>query len=162
REPAAVKRWGVPPRPAQYLPREELDALKVSLISSRTQTVAIAGEHHRLGIQGMPGGGKTGLAAALAADADIHEAFPGGVFWLTLGRTPDDVTVWQGNLAEALAGHRVDVRTVREGKAKLSELFAARPPSLLILDDVWNIADADPFDAPVAPSRLLITTRNQE
>src|SRR6185295_208397 len=76
-----IKLWHVPPRPAQYLPREELDALKVSLISSRTQTVAIAGEHHRLGIQGMPGVGKTVLAAALAADADIHEAFPGGVFW---------------------------------------------------------------------------------
>jgi len=27
--------------------------------------------------------------------------------------------------------------------------------------DVWNVADADPFDAQAAPSRLLITTRNQ-
>src|SRR6185295_2025338 len=159
---APVQLWNVPPRPAQYLPRDGLDALKVSLISSRTQTVAIAGEHHRLGIQGMPGVGKTVLAAALAADADIHEAFPGGVFWLTLGRTPDDVAVWQGKLAQALAGHPIEVRTAREGKATLGELFAARPPSLLILDDVWNVADADPFDAPAAPSRLLITTRNQE
>jgi len=158
----SVKLWNVPPRPAQYLPREELDALKVSLISSKTQTVAIAGEHHRLGIQGMPGVGKTVIAAALAADADIHEAFPGGVFWLTLGRTPDDVVVWQGKLAQALAGRPVEIRTAREGKTTLGELFAARPPSLLILDDVWNIADADPFDAPAAPSRLLITTRNQE
>src|SRR5205814_7646396 len=110
-EQKPVKLWRVPPRPAQYLPREELDALKLSLISSKTQTVAVAGEHHRLGIQGMPGVGKTVLTAALAADADIHEAFPGGVFWLTLGRTPDDVATWQGELAEALAGHRVEIRT---------------------------------------------------
>src|SRR5678810_514264 len=48
------------------------------------------------------------------------------------------------------------------GKAKLVELFAARPPSLLVLDDVWNIDDADPFAAPAAPSRLLITTRNRK
>jgi len=135
---APIKLWHVPSRPAQYLPREELDALKVSLISSKTQTVAIAGEHHRLGIQGMPGVGKTVLAAALAADADIHEAFPGGVFWLTLGRTPDDVATWQGDLAEALAGHRVEIRTVQQGKAKLGELFAERPPSLLVLDDALS------------------------
>jgi len=41
---------------------------------------------------------------------------PGGVFWLTLGRTPDDVVVWQGKLAAAVAGRPVEIRTAREGK----------------------------------------------
>ncbi|HYV47836.1 MAG TPA: NB-ARC domain-containing protein [Myxococcaceae bacterium] len=154
--------WNAPPLPDQYLPREELDAFKLSLIATTPQAIAVAGQHHRLGVQGMPGVGKTLLAAALAWDPEVQDAFPGGVFWLTLGRTPDPPLRWQAALAAQLKGAPVEMDTSRLGKAKLAELFAARPPSLLILDDVWRAEDAEPFNAIASPSRLLITTRNRD
>jgi len=154
--------WNAPPLPDQYLPREELDAFKLSLIAKGPQAIAVAGQHHRLGVQGMPGVGKTLLAAALAWDPEVHEAFPGGVFWLTLGRTPDSPVPWQAKLAAQLKGAPVEIDTPRIGKATLAELFAAGPPALLILDDVWRTEDAEPFSAIVPPSRLLVTTRNRD
>src|SRR5262249_22301369 len=61
-----------------------------------------------------------------------------------------------------LKGAPVEIDTPRLGKAKLVELFASRPPSLLVLDDVWDVKDAEPFNALAPPSRLLLTTRNRE
>ncbi|HEY8206908.1 MAG TPA: NB-ARC domain-containing protein, partial [Myxococcaceae bacterium] len=154
--------WNAPPLPDQYLPREELDAFKLGLIAQSSQAIAVAGQHHRLGVQGMPGVGKTLLAAALAWDPEVQDAFPGGVFWLTLGRTRDSPVPWQAKLAAQLKGAPVEIDTPRLGKTTLAELFATRPPSLLILDDVWRVEDADPFNAIASPSRLLITTRNRD
>jgi len=154
--------WNAPALPDQYLPRDELDAFKIRLIDKDPHVIAVAGQHHRLGVQGMPGVGKTLLAAALAWDEDVQEAFPGGVFWLTLGRTPEPVIPWQAKLAARLKGSPVDIDTPRMGRATLAELFASRPPALVILDDVWDVKDAEPFNALTPPSRLLITTRNRE
>jgi len=154
--------WNVPSRPDQFLARAELDKLRSILLWGGAQTVAMAGQHAKLGIQGMPGVGKTVLAVALATDAAVQKAFPGGIFWLTIGRDPDGLVGWQEQLATAASGRVVQFDNPGHGKARLRDLFARRPPSLLILDDVWSVDHADPFNVLAAPSKLLITTRNKE
>ena len=52
-------------------------------------SVAIASGEEAVGIQGMGGIGKSVLAAAIARDPEVRQAFPGGVYWLTIGQKPD-------------------------------------------------------------------------
>ena len=37
----------------------------------------------------MGGIGKTVLAAALAHDSEVRQAFPYGIYWLTIGQKPN-------------------------------------------------------------------------
>ena len=37
----------------------------------------------------MGGIGKSVMATRLARDDDVRSAFPAGIFWITLGQTPD-------------------------------------------------------------------------
>ena len=161
-EVVGPRSWNVPSRPDQFLARAELDKLRSILLWGGAQPVAMAGQHAKLGIQGMPGVGKTVLAVALATDAAVQKAFPGGIFWLTIGRDPDGLVGWQEQLATAAGGRVVQFGNPGHGKAQLRDLFARRSPSLLILDDVWSVDHADPFNVVSAPSKLLITTRNKE
>jgi hypothetical protein len=83
------KLYGVPDLPPHYLPREaDLAGLKRKLLSGDA-SVAITGQGKAVGIQGMGGIGKTVLAAALAHDSEVRQAFPDGIYWLTVGQKPN-------------------------------------------------------------------------
>ena len=80
---------GVPELPPNYLPREvDLAGLKQKLLSEGA-TLGITGKSSAVGVQGMGGIGKTVLASALAHDTDVRQAFPDGIYWLTIGQKPD-------------------------------------------------------------------------
>jgi ribosomal protein L21 len=91
---------------------------------------------------------------------EVQQAFPDGIFWVTVGIEPLLVSQ-QSDLAEALSGERLVFTNVNEGKTQLKILWAERA-SLLILDDVWQVADAEAFNALGFAGRLLITTRDGE
>ena len=42
----------------------------------------------KIGLQGVGGIGKSVLAAALARDREVCQAFPDGIYWLTIGQAP--------------------------------------------------------------------------
>jgi WD40 repeat protein len=106
----------------------------------------------------MGGIGKTVLATALARDEDVRKAFPDGVFWVTFGQTPQILT-WQSYLASALGDKQAAFTEIGLGKARLRELFAEKA-CLLILDDIWCLDDATPFDVLGERCQMLVTTRD--
>jgi TIR domain/NB-ARC domain len=93
--------YGVPDLPPHYLPREaDLAGLKQRLLSGDA-SVAITCQGQALGLQGMGGIDKTVLAAALAHDSEVRQAFPDGIYWLTIGQKPS-VLLLQGQLLQRL------------------------------------------------------------
>lgn len=79
------KLHGVPDLPPHYLPREaDLVGLKEKLFAG-CANVGITGQSSAVGVQGMGGIGKTVLAAALARDLEVRQAFPDGIYWLAIG-----------------------------------------------------------------------------
>ncbi|BAY26879.1 WD repeat protein [Calothrix sp. NIES-2100] len=149
----------VPELPPHFLPREqELAPLKQKVLSQTKQPVAITGKSRRVGVQGMGGIGKTVLATALARDEEVRKAFPDGVFWITVGQTPQILT-WQSYIASALGDLQAAFTEVGLAKARLRELFAEKT-CLLILDDTWCLDDATAFDVLGERCQMLITTRD--
>ena len=154
------KLHGVPELPPHYLPRDEvLAGLKQRLLDGDA-SVAITAEGQALGVHGMGGIGKTVVTAALAHDSEVRQAFPDGIYWLTIGQNPD-LLLLQGQLLRRLNASEQAVTTQQEGKDALRGVFEGRR-ALLILDDVWTVDDADAFAVTMSPTRLLITTRNNE
>ena len=113
-----------------------------------------------MGVQGMGGIGKTVLAAALAHDSEVRQAFPDGIYWLTIGQKPNLLDL-QNQLLRQLTGSKETLTTEQEAKDALREALEGRP-ALVVVDDAWTIDHADAFSVTAPPARLLITTRNNE
>lgn len=139
----------VPSQPSQVVDRFELLA-KVQAMLAPGGIAALVG---------MGGSGKTTLARAIATDPAIRERFPGGVQWLNLGREPD-LSSSQARLAELLGGGRPDPN-ISAGLDELRKL-AAGTANLIVLDDVWDREHLEALNVAIAPSTLLITTRNRD
>ena len=154
-----IKTWQVPNLPSYYLSRpEELTRLKAAVFADMKKPVVVMGISHRLGVQGMGGIGKSVIAAALAWDEEIRQAFIDVVFWITLGQRPS-LTMQQSQLANRLSDEYHTFKDVEEGKAFLNRLIF-NMNCLLILDDVWHAEHAEAFSILGPKSQLLITTRD--
>lgn len=152
------KLHNIPELPPHFLPRPtDLAEVKAALLSA-DQPIAITGVTRKVGLQGMGGIGKSVLAAALAHDDEVRQAFPGGIFWLTLGQEPA-LTTRQSQLAESLGDPPRIFNDIQQGRARLSELLAERA-CLLILDDVWQADHATAFAALGPQGRSLLTSRD--
>jgi WD40 repeat protein len=155
---------GVPGQRPNYLRRQEyLDALKQAVLGATDQTIGITGTTPwgtRIGLHGMGGIGKTVLAIDLINDDEVRRTFPDGIFWLTLGQTIEPLRL-QGELAGYIVGEAKAFGTVNEARDRLRELFDGKS-CLLVLDDLWRLQDAEPFDVLGPRSRLLVTTRDAD
>ena len=155
----------VPELPLNYLKRtSELDALKKLVLAGKDSSVVIAGKSQpvtsRIGIHGMGGIGKSVLAAAVVREREVLEHFREGIFWLTIGQTPQ-IKLLQSELAFALSGNQFTFETEQQGKMRLGELLRTKR-CLLVLDDVWESRFAMFFNELGAQCRMLVTTRNAE
>ena len=150
---------GVPHLPTGYVGRDELAALRESLIADRDSAVGITGNAQALGLHGQGGLGKTVLAAALAADDEVRKHFPDGVFWVTVGEQGDLVAT-QLDLLGRLGVAHPELRSATEGLALLKAALAERR-CLLVVDDVWTTAAAAAFRATGPQGRILYTTRDR-
>jgi WD40 repeat protein len=145
----------LPEAPAHFVPRtREHDRLKAAL-RGRAAIVGVSGHAQRVGIHGQGGIGKTVLAWGVAHDRDVRLAFPDGIFWLTLGETPN-LAALQARLARALD----DSTTATVGDTKALRERLKNRSCLVILDDVWAPAHVSAFDVLTGASRLLVTTRD--
>ena len=149
----------VPPKPRLLVGRDALLAdLKARLMEGGGGTAAISA------VRGLPGVGKTTLAAALAHDGDVLAHFGGGIFWGGLG--PDAKTagaadtvlrVWADPLGVDVTAYP-DPHTL--ASAVGTALARRGKPVLLVLDDAWAwepLAVLCEVDAP--GSARLLTTR---
>ena len=120
------------------------------------ENVAITGQSSAVGVQGMGGIGKTVVAAALAHDSEMQQAFPDGIYWLTIGQKPDLLDL-QNQLLRQLTGSKETLTTEQEAKDALCEALEGRP-ALIVIDDAWTLDPADAFSV-TAPSPVCSSLR---
>ncbi|GHO80008.1 hypothetical protein KSD_77790 [Ktedonobacter sp. SOSP1-85] len=116
-----------------------------------------------IGINGLPGVGKTMLAMEVASSARVQEHFPDGVLWTTLGPRPEvsaELQRWGALLGINHVKAEV-LQQVDDWFQILQQAIRGRQ-MLLILDDVWNIKDALPFTIGGTECAYLLTTRIPE
>jgi Domain of unknown function (DUF4062)/NB-ARC domain len=120
--------------------------------------LGVGGERRpRTVVRGWPGVGKTTLLNALAHDADVAASFPDGLLWASAGQEPDPVAElgrWERSLAVAVQ----PPHDLADAMARMRALLAGRR-ALLIVDDVWETADAAPFLVGGPHCATLVTTR---
>jgi hypothetical protein len=115
--------FGAPDPPPGYVPRLELlTQLKATLLATPSAT-AVSGATSMRGLQGMGGIGKTVLASAVIRDEEVQEAFPDGLYWLTLGQKAD-VLARQIQLANAISWGEAGFVDIQAGRARLAELLS--------------------------------------
>lgn len=145
--------YGVPNLPPYFLGRPELlRRVKNALLVDLQKPVVISGAASRVGMQGMGGIGKSVLAAAIARDPEVRRSYPDGIIWVAVGHQPDRVRL-QRDVARHL-GSQEPFQTEVQGQGVLRQLLAQKAV-LLVLDDVWQAADAQAFDVLGPRCRML-------
>jgi hypothetical protein len=149
--PTIARLHGVPGLPHNYLPRADtLVGLKQKLLASGA----------KMGLQGIGATDKSILVAALLHDSEVRQAFPDGIYWLTIGQNPN-ILFLQSQLLRQLGVSEHHLNTVQEAKDSLREALESRR-ALMVLDDVWTVKDADAFCISTGSTRLLITARSRK
>jgi hypothetical protein len=108
-------------------------------------------------IYGLGGIGKSTLAAALVQDKAVQAYFPDGIFWATLGQQPDILSFLHGWI-QALGDYDFKPTGIDAASLQLRTLLADKK-ALLVVDDLWNAEDVEPFRVAGAGCKLLVTTR---
>ena len=85
----------------------------------------------------------------MARDLEVRQAFPEGIYWLTIGQKPD-LLMLQGQLLRHLTDSKPAFTTEQEGKDALGEALLGRR-ALVVVDDVWIIDHADAFLVTAPP-----------
>jgi hypothetical protein len=160
--PAAQRRnsGAAPPIP-EYIVGRDADLAELKRRLGVGAHLKPSGQAHAVtAVRGWPGVGKTTLATALAHQPDVNAAFPDGILWTSLGQSPSilhKLCAWGAALGVS------DLRfapSVEEASARLRAILRDKRV-LIIVDDVWDAGDFEPFRVGGALCSLLITTRLQ-
>ena len=150
----------VPALPPCFVPREDdLARLRHALLGDILRPVVIGPSKQIFTLQGMGGIGKSVLAAAFTRSAETRRAFTDGILWLRVGPRAD-LVVSLARAASAFGTHLTEASGLDELATALQKCLQDKR-FLVILDDVWEETNLDPFVAALGPrGRLLITTRS--
>jgi WD40 repeat protein len=150
----------VPSLPPHFLPRRaDLDDLGRLALADVQRPVVITSAKQTTALQGMGGIGKSVLVGAFARSAQTRRAFNDGIVWLKAGLGTDPLScIRQAGLA--FGGAPEQYVSMETASVHLPGVLADKA-CLLILDDVWDVAQAAPLRNALGPRcRLLITTRD--
>lgn len=111
-------------------------------------------------LRGGGGYGKTTLAAALCHEDSVIEHFDDGVLWVTLGQAPNLLNELI-KLYAALTGERPGFVDAEDAARELALKLESKN-CLIVIDDVWKSAHAQPFLRGGPACARLITTRLTE
>lgn len=112
-------------------------------------------------LRGPGGFGKTTLASALCHDPEVGQAFPDGILWTSLAETPktDQQLIDElSRLFTALGGTPQSFGSKDDAADALAAQMDGKR-CLLVLDNVWNLDDLEPFLQGGDQCARLITTR---
>ncbi|MER7521255.1 NB-ARC domain-containing protein [Streptomyces sp. NPDC126499] len=113
-------------------------------------------------LEGAGGFGKTVLAHAVAASPRVRRYFRGRVYTVTIGRDVRGRAAIAAKVAEAtrfLTGDTTAFDDPGLAGDHLGRLLDLRPRTLLILDDVWDAEQLEPFLRAGERCVRLVTTR---
>ena len=157
--PPLGKLIAVPSLPPHFLSRtDRLTALRDALRADLDRPVVITGAAARVGMHGMGGIGKSVLAATLARDRKVREAFPDGIVWVGLGPLPT-VADLQRRVHKDLGGDGA-FQTEHEGRVKLQGTSSRTRASSSSWTTFGGAHDVDWFDVLGPRCRAMITTRD--
>jgi len=133
---------------------------RVGLLQQVKHLLTEASGRTAIALHGLPGVGKTTLAALLVADPYVRECFPGGILWAGLGPAPNI----QGVLARwaTLLGVPVtwgEQAMKPETLVQELQLAMGHRRMLLVLDDAWTDQEALALHVGGAQCVHLLTTR---
>ncbi|MCB9151338.1 MAG: tetratricopeptide repeat protein [Caldilineaceae bacterium] len=136
------------PAPAQIHGRDtEFAQLKKALLSGESVCI----------LQGMPGVGKTVLAAKAAYE--LREHFPDGVLWAQVDKS-DTMSILY-SFAQAFGRDVSELQDVETRSAVLREVLAKKK-ALIVLDSTYQTDEIHLLRPPTtSPSVVLITTTNR-
>jgi hypothetical protein len=143
-----------PNLPVGFVQRPKpFEALRALLLEEERQVpVAIT-----TALTGAGGFGKTTLAAALCRYEAIIQAFDDGILWTTVGETPD-LTDALAKLHAGLTGDRPAFKDAEDAATSLAERLEGKN-CLIVIDDVWDPANLEPFLRGGPGCARLITSR---
>ncbi len=147
-----------PPLPANYVERPELlQALRNTIITdSGARSIALTA------LEGMAGIGKSVLAQALCHDEVVQQAFPDGVIWVSAGKeSSHDLVTKMREVGKAFEDD-LDRYDNELGCRNQYRSTIRKKAALVVVDDVWQSRDIEPFRAESPRSRLVFTTRIAE
>jgi hypothetical protein len=90
----------------------------------------------------------------------MHHAFPDGIIWVPIGKVSSQNFVTR--MREVAKGLNDDLSRYDTAEGSIHEYRTTlrSKAALIVLDDVWDSKDVEPFRADSLRSRLLFTTRN--
>jgi WD40 repeat protein len=145
-----------PPLPLNFVSRPDAqqNLRQAVLVDANFPSVALTA------LEGMGGIGKTILALALCHDEAVQQAFPDGILWVTAGKEPmknlcERINEIRTALGDQPGSDERELTCINRYRTLLREKAA-----LVIVDDVWRVADLKPFLAESVRSCLLFTTRD--
>ena len=142
------------PRPALF------DQVKQSLRADQTDPITITGTRALTTMFAAGGIGKSTLAAQIARDCELRVGFPDGVAWIRLGEQQTDPETLR-ILVGAAFGIPADSLRGPGGQFTFVQEMQDRD-ALIVLDDVWSLAQVNACRVQGPNLRYLITTRRSD
>ncbi|MFF9018952.1 NB-ARC domain-containing protein, partial [Streptomyces eurythermus] len=149
-----------PPAPAVegwLVRREELRQAVDAVLAPGGTTVGLTTSLH-----GAGGFGKTRLARMVCADRTVRRRFRDRVYLVTLGRdlrSTAEIGAKVGEVTRLITGDTTTFTDPDLAGDHLGRLLEQRPRTLLVLDDVWEREQLDPFLRGAPQCVRLVTTR---
>jgi WD40 repeat protein len=145
--------------PLNYVPRPQaLDSIREKVLGAQT-----GNKLPFTALYGMGGIGKTVLAEALCRDPVIQQAFPDGCIWVEIGKEwRTDPTERLHAVLRVLDGdYKAESFTTGDSRKAAYRTLIRDKAALIVLDDVWQSREIEPFVAESSSSRLIFTTRSR-
>ncbi|WP_307846198.1 NB-ARC domain-containing protein [Actinospica durhamensis] len=150
----------VPAAPAWTVERAETAAVVREVMRASKQGGAVG---ITTAVHGAGGFGKTTLARLVCTDRKVRRRFGDQVYWVTVGwgtRSRTEIAEVIVEVARLVAGDATRFDDPMRAGAHLGSLLGrARRPVLLVLDDVWEQSQLDPFLLGAPNCVRLVTTR---